>query len=277
MAPCPILDDVCAARPQIREYGFETGLGLGVLMRGIVDDRIHQVIAEIAVDGRAQSLAIGLRYAKVGADRVGELVSRQVAGEAWRFGRNVERGESLQIVLMVPVDGAAAVEHANLDHALGTYALQRLVHRSDEFRILVNVNDGVGARRRSVAAADESQLDVPYTKNLIRQRARRTRHVNNARHRVSAPRPYGHNSATGSNFLSEHTVLALLIQIPRHALPRRALGRADIARRRLEDVLPRPPLQRVRHALERAAQAIGRIAAAAAALPAARLVRANPP
>ena len=35
----------------------------------------------------------------------------------------------------------------------------------------------------------------------------------------------------------------LLIQIPRHALPCRALRRADIARRGLEDVLPRLPLQ----------------------------------
>ena len=69
---------------------------------------------------------------------------------------------------------------------------------------------------------------------------------------------------------------ALLIQIPRHALPRRALRRADIARRGREDVLPRPPLLRMRHAIERAAQAASRFAAAAA-LPAARLARAGPP
>jgi hypothetical protein len=47
-------------------------------------------------------------------------------------------------------------------------------------------------------------------------------------------------------------------------LPRRALRGADIARRRLEDVLPRLPLLWVRHAIERAAQAAGRFAAAAA-------------
>src|SRR5580704_9484449 len=177
MAPCPILYDVRAARPQIREYGFETGLGLGVLMRGIIDDRIHRLTAEIAVDCRAQSFSIGLRHAKVDADRVDELVSLQIACEARSFGHNVESGKSLQIVLMMPVDGAAAIEHANLDHALGTYALQRLVYRTDEFRILVNVNDVVGARRRSVAAAAESQLDVPYTKDLNQQRASRMRHV----------------------------------------------------------------------------------------------------
>src|ERR1700722_19813070 len=202
MAPCPILDDVRAARPQIREYGFETGLGLSVLMRGIIDDRIHRLIAEIAIDCRAQSLGIGLRYAEVGADGVGELVSLQIARETWRFGGNVESGESVQIVLMMPVDGAAAVEHANLDHALRTYALQRPVYRTDEFRILVNVNDVVGARRRSVAAGAESQLDVPYAKDLIRRHVSRMRHVRNAPHQVSAPRLYGHNSTTGSNFLS---------------------------------------------------------------------------
>ena len=48
---------------------------------------------------------------------------------------------------MVPVDGAAAVEDTDLDHAFGAYALQRLVYRTDEFRILVNVNGVVGARR----------------------------------------------------------------------------------------------------------------------------------
>src|ERR1700685_3117604 len=101
MAPCPILDDVRAARPQIREYGFETGLGLRVLMRGIIDDRIHRLTAEVAVDCRAQSFSIGLRYAKVDAHGVGELVSRQIARETWRVGDNVESGESLQIVLMM--------------------------------------------------------------------------------------------------------------------------------------------------------------------------------
>src|ERR1700684_597908 len=109
----------------------------------------------------------------------------------WGFGHNVESSKSLQIVLMMPVDGAAAVEHANLDHALRTYALQRLVYRTDEFRILVNVNDVVGARRRSVAAAAESQLDVPYAKDLVRRRASRMRHVSNARHQVSATSVWG--------------------------------------------------------------------------------------
>jgi len=70
--------------------------------------------------------------------------------------------------------------------------------------------------------------------------------------------------------------LCLLIQIPRHELPRCALRRADIARRRLEDVLPRAPLQRMRHAIERAAQAAGRFSAAAA-LSAARPARTSPP
>jgi hypothetical protein len=68
----------------------------------------------------------------------------------------------------------------------------------------------------------------------------------------------------------------LLIQIPRHALPRRTLRRADIARRGFEDVLPRPPLLRMRHAIERAAQAAGRFAAAVV-LAAARLAQADPP
>src|ERR1700684_2082040 len=120
----------------------------------------------------------------------------------WGFGHNVESSKSLQIVLMMPVDGAAAVEHANLDHALRTHALQRLVYRTDEFRILVNVNDVIGARWRSVAAAAESQLDVPYTKDLIRQRVRRMRHVSNARHQVSPSRQYGHNSWACSNYYS---------------------------------------------------------------------------
>jgi Protein-L-isoaspartate(D-aspartate) O-methyltransferase (PCMT) len=185
MAPSPILYDVRAPWPQIGEYGFETGLGLGVLMRGIIDDRIHWLTAEIAVDCRAQSFSIGLRHVKVDADRVGEFVSLQIASEMWSFGHNVESGKSLQIILMMPVDSAAAVEHANLDHALRTHALQRLVDRTDEFRILVNVNDVVGARRRSVAAAAEAQLGVPYTKDLIRQRASRIRHVSNARRQVS--------------------------------------------------------------------------------------------
>ena len=68
----------------------------------------------------------------------------------------------------------------------------------------------------------------------------------------------------------------LLIQIPRHALPRCALWRADIARRGREDVLPRLPLQRMRHAIKCAAQAASRVAAAAA-LPAACPVRTGPP
>src|SRR5580658_4351126 len=66
------------------------------------------------------------------------------------------------------------------------------------------------------------------------------------------------------------------IQISRHALPRRALRGADIARRGLEDVLPRPPLLGMRHAIERAAQAAGRFSAAAA-LPAAGIARTDPP
>jgi len=70
--------------------------------------------------------------------------------------------------------------------------------------------------------------------------------------------------------------LCLIKQIPRHELPRCALRRVAIARRRLEDVLPRPPLQRMRHAIERAAQAAGRFSAAAA-LPAARPARTSPP
>jgi hypothetical protein len=68
----------------------------------------------------------------------------------------------------------------------------------------------------------------------------------------------------------------LLIQIPRHALPCCALRRGDIARRRFENVLPSPRLLRVRHAIQRAAQAAGRFAAAAA-LPVARIVRTSPP
>ena len=47
----------------------------------------------------------------------------------------------------------------------------------------------------------------------------------------------------------------LLIEIPRHALPRLALGRADIARRASRMSCRAPPLQRVRHAIERALQA----------------------
>ena len=69
--------------------------------------------------------------------------------------------------------------------------------------------------------------------------------------------------------------LCLLIQIPRHALPCRALRRADIARRGFEDVLPCARLLSVRHAVERAAQAAGRVAAAAA-LPAAFFARTGP-
>ena len=82
MAPSPILDDVRATRPQIREYGFKRGLGLGVLMGGVIDDRIYRLAAEIAVDCRAQSLPIGLRYAKVDVHGVGELVSLQITREA---------------------------------------------------------------------------------------------------------------------------------------------------------------------------------------------------
>ena len=44
-------------------------------------------------------------------------------------------------------------------------------------------------------------------------------------------------------------------------MPRRALRGADIARRGFEDVLPRLPLLRMRHAIEGAAQAVGRFAA----------------
>src|SRR5579862_5241573 len=66
------------------------------------------------------------------------------------------------------------------------------------------------------------------------------------------------------------------IQIPRHALPRRALRGADIARRGREDVLPRLPLLRMRHAIERAAQAAGCVAAATA-LPAAFIARTAAP
>jgi hypothetical protein len=62
-----------------------------------------------------------------------------------------------------------------------------------------------------VATADESQFDVPYTKDLIRQRAGGTRHVSNARHQVSTPRLYGHNNTASSNFLSEHTLLMLAL------------------------------------------------------------------
>ena len=61
----------------------------------------------------------------------------------------------------------------------------------------------------------------------------------------------------------------LLIKIPRHELARRAFGRADIRRRRLEDILPGLPLDLVRHALERALEA-GMAIVAAAPLPVAR-------
>jgi hypothetical protein len=57
---------------------------------------------------------------------------------------------------------------------------------------------------------------------------------------------------------------------------RAARSGAPILRRRLEDVLPRLPLLWVRHAIERAAQAAGRFAAAAA-LPAACRERTGPP
>src|SRR5437763_5405568 len=44
---------------------------------------------------------------------------------------------------------------------------------------------------------------------------------------------------------------ALQIKIQRHALPRCALGRADIARRGGENVLPRAPGLAMRHPIER--------------------------
>ena len=55
------------------------------------------------------------------------------------------------------------------------------------------------------------------------------------------------------------------IKIDRHALPRRTLGRADIARHGGENVLPCPPLLAVRHAIERDCFRQARIGIAAAA------------
>src|SRR5262249_51136392 len=57
----------------------------------------------------------------------------------------------------------------------------------------------------------------------------------------------------------------LQIKIERHALPRRALGRADIARRGVEDVLPRTPGLPMRHGIERHRLGEARIDIAAAA------------
>jgi hypothetical protein len=50
---------------------------------------------------------------------------------------------------------------------------------------------------------------------------------------------------------SPHLRPGFKIKIDRHALPRRALGRADIARRGGENILPCPPLSAARHAIER--------------------------
>ena len=66
------------------------------------------------------------------------------------------------------------------------------------------------------------------------------------------------------------------IKIMRHALPRLALGRADIARRRRDDACCALPLHLARHAIEPAFQA-GIGIAAAALLPAASRAPAAPP
>jgi hypothetical protein len=89
----------------------------------------------------------------------------------------------------------------------------------------VNVNDVVGARRRSVAAGAESQLDVPYAKDLIRRRVSRMRHLSNAPHQVSAPRLYGHNYIPQRKIsLMVHRVTVL-----RRSDPLGIGGQADIA------------------------------------------------
>src|SRR5271170_8518455 len=54
----------------------------------------------------------------------------------------------------------------------------------------------------------------------------------------------------------------LLIKIIRHALPRSTLGRADIARRRGQNVLPRLPLDFAWHAIQRTLEAGLGVAAA---------------
>src|SRR5579872_7552498 len=71
-------------------------------------------------------------------------------------------------------------------------------------------------------------------------------------------------------------VTPLFIQIARHALPRPALGRADIGRRRVENGLPHPPLHIMRHAGEAAFEA-GIGVAATRALPATPFVPAGAP
>ena len=68
----------------------------------------------------------------------------------------------------------------------------------------------------------------------------------------------------------------LLMEIARHALPRLALGSADVVRRRLENVLTRLRLHAGRDAVERAFQAHMRVAATAAMSPA-RFAPARPP
>ncbi len=67
-----------------------------------------------------------------------------------------------------------------------------------------------------------------------------------------------------------------LIKIERHVLPRLEFGRAEIARRRVQDVLPRAPLHRVRHAAEGAPQADFGVATAGL-VTAAGAMRAVPP
>jgi hypothetical protein len=59
---------------------------------------------------------------------------------------------------------------------------------------------------------------------------------------------------------------ALQIKIDRHALPRGALGRADIAWRGEQNILPRLPLHTVRYAIERDRFGEARIGIAAAAM-----------
>ena len=83
---------------------------------------------------------------------IGEPVPFNVAGKKGRFWRNVESDEPLRVVFVMPVRGTTAIVDTDLDHEFGTHALQRLIHRRDKWRTLVDVDEIVAAGRRCVNA-----------------------------------------------------------------------------------------------------------------------------
>src|ERR1700761_1513137 len=116
MTPGPVLDDVCAARPEEWQQNLDGGPRLRVLMRRVVDDEIDIGTGRLFGDGCSKRRAIILGHRIIDADNSLEIVAFKVTAQMRRIGFDVECDEALQLKPVLPVNRTAAIQDAYFDH-----------------------------------------------------------------------------------------------------------------------------------------------------------------